>query len=284
MSGSRPPQDAGEEPVAAPAPPYAAGKTDAPRAPTRVTPHSGPPTPSSPPLPVSTPPPPARSSTPPGVDADRIRRQALAARLSGGRIGSTRPPPPASSAPPPPAPRTTPPVGLPSVDPRATPLVEAAAAAAASGDLDEAARQYRAAVDIDSDPALRAAYEATAARAKDQQFDKALAEATEAEKAQRWAAAGAAYVRAFELKPSARLAHLAATAIRHTRANLQRGLHYAEQALRLEPNRVVHHLSLSLLLQDTGETIRARAAFEKARALDPNHPGLAAVQARLKAR
>ena len=281
MSGSRPPQHAGEEPVAAPAPPDAARKTDAPRAPIRVTPHSGPPTPSSPPLPLSTPPPPARSSTPPGIDAERIRRQALAARLSGGRIGSTRPPPPASSPPPP---RITPPVGLPSVDPRATPFVEAAVAAAASGDLDEATRQYRAAVDVDSEPALRAAYEATAARAKDQQFDKALAEATEAEKAQRWAAAGAAYVRAFELKPSARLAHLAATAIRHTRANLQRGLHYAEQALRLEPNRVVHHLSLSLLLQDTGDTIRARVAFEKARALDPNHPGLAAVQARLKAR
>jgi tetratricopeptide (TPR) repeat protein len=175
-------------------------------------------------------------------------------------------------------------VGFPSVDPRAVPFVEAALAAAAAGDLDEATRQYRAAVDVDSEPSLRAAYEATATRSKDQQYEKALGEAAEAEKAQRWAAAGAAYARAFELKPTARLAHLAATAIRHTRANLQRGLHYAEQALRLEPNRVVHHLSLSLLLQDTGDTVRARAAFEKARALDPNHPGLAAVQARLKAR
>jgi tetratricopeptide (TPR) repeat protein len=224
-------------------------------------------------------------------EADRARAQAFAARLAGaGRMrqatpvqpfhgtGTPRPPSPISSA------------SNPAVDPKAAvdalrrryeqsvaransspgpSNVHAAETAAARGDHAEAARLYRAALEQASDPTQKATLVQAENHEKEQQRTADMAKAKEAEQRQEFAAAAAAWARAFDAGPNADVANRAALCFRRAGTDLRRATRYGEEAVKLDPNKAAYRVNLALAYADAGLGRRARGEIDRALALDP---------------
>ena len=260
-------------------------KASAPPAPTRS------PSASAPPLTVSVPP------TSPRPDPGR--REAFAARIVGARAGgpgaervSVRP-----SRIPSKRPSKAPSDGTsgPSVDPlrrffatkvqesgreRARVFVEAANLALAKDDLVGAAQHYRLALQCCDGPEIRSALAAVEGQASARTFERAMREATLAEKTERWDEAAHRYAKAYAAIPGAHVAERLANALRNHGADPRRAVKMAEEAVQREPQNVAYHCTLGEACGDAGLWTRARSEAERALALAPSDPRAKALAAR----
>jgi predicted Zn-dependent protease len=96
-----------------------------------------------------------------------------------------------------------------------------------------------------------------------------------------WGEAGAAYAKVFALAPSADVAFRAAGALRRAGTDGRRAVHFGEEAVKLDPNKAVYHLALALTYIDAGLLVRARGELDRGQALDPKHPLIREVLAKL---
>jgi curved DNA-binding protein CbpA len=229
--------------------------------------------------PAASPPPQRPSGSIPAFDMDRARREALAARLGGGRLRSHSSLPAQS-----PAPRAVTSPGASPVPPKASAAshVEAALAALRKNDLTEAADCYKRALELTSEPSIRAAYEATMTRVRAGQVEAALHQVRLAERTGKWNEAGIAYARLLALRPSAETAHRAACAFRRAGGDPRRALHHAEQAVQLDAEKAAYRVTLALLWLDAGQTAQAKEQLERAQKLDRDEPTLRDAWAKLK--
>jgi curved DNA-binding protein CbpA len=269
------------------------------------------PPPSPPPPSAPTPAPPRAPSSP---ELDRARQQAFASRLGGNTArfrGVTpatafNPGGPTPGKPSPavrPAGRASSP-GMPAVDPKAavdalrrryedsvahartrtlSQHLQGAEAAVTKGDFTEAARLYRLAFEQGADPAIGAALAQVEAKAKEQQHASAIARAKEAEQKQDYVTAGASWGRACELVPSAETANRAAMCLRRAGNDSRRAAKYGEEAVKLEPNKATHRVTLALIYADAGLVLRAHGEIERAQALDPQNPLVKEALVRIRA-
>jgi len=147
--------------------------------------------------------------------------------------------------------------------------VHAAETAAARGDHAEAARLYRAALEQASDPTQKATLVQAENHEKEQQRTADMAKAKEAEQRQEFAAAAAAWARAFDAGPNADVANRAALCFRRAGTDLHRATRYGEEAVKLDPNKAAYRVNLALAYADAGLGRRARGEIDRALALDP---------------
>jgi tetratricopeptide (TPR) repeat protein len=144
-------------------------------------------------------------------------------------------------------------------------FVRAAKEALDRDDLVSAANHFRLALQNKDDPALRAAYEQTDAKARKRVRDTSLAGAREAEHAGRWGEAAAKYAKAHGAHAEAWIAERAAHAMRLEGTDLRRAAHLAEQAVLAEPHNAAYRVTLGEIYFDAG--LLSRAAGEAGRAI-----------------
>ena len=143
-------------------------------------------------------------------------------------------------------------------------FVRAAEEALDRHDFVAAANNYRLAVQVSDDPALRRALEETDAKARVRVRESSLAAARSAEQAGRWAEAGEKYAKAYAAQPDAWVAERAANALRMAATDLRTAVRLAEQAVLAEPTNAGYRVTLGEVYFDAG--MLARAAGESARA------------------
>ncbi len=143
-------------------------------------------------------------------------------------------------------------------------FVRAAEEALDRHDFVAAANNYRLAVQVSDDPALRIALEETDAKARVRVRETSLSAARSAEQAGRWAEAGEKYAKAHAAQPAAAVAERAANAMRLAGGDLRAAARLAEQAVLAEPTNAAYRVTLGEIYFDAG--LLARAAGESARA------------------
>jgi tetratricopeptide (TPR) repeat protein len=165
---------------------------------------------------------------------------------------------------------------------QATGLVQAAETAAAQGDFIEAARLYRAATEHSSNPSLRAVMVDVEARAKEQSHAMALARGKESEQRQDYSDAAAQWARAFDISPSADVAHRASLCFRRAGTDLRRAAKYGEEAVKADPHKAPYRVNLALVYADLGMSLRAHGEIERAREIDPQNQQMKDAYARIR--
>jgi tetratricopeptide (TPR) repeat protein len=166
-------------------------------------------------------------------------------------------------------------------------FVRAAREALERDDVVAAANNYRLAVQVSDDPALRVALEEIDVKARARVRDVSVAGARAAEAGGRWADAAAKYVKAHGAHPEAWIAERAANAIRHEGGDLRRAAQLAEQAVLAEPSNAGYRVTLGEIYLDAGLMARAKGESGRAIALAPADPralSLAKAVARVKAK
>jgi len=143
-------------------------------------------------------------------------------------------------------------------------FVRAAEEALDRHDFVAAANNYRLAVQVSDDPALRIALEQADAKARVRVRETSLSAARSAEQSGRWAEAGEKYAKAHAAQPAAAVAERAANAMRLAGADLRAAARLAEQAVLAEPTNAGYRVTLGEIYFDAG--LLARAAGESARA------------------
>jgi curved DNA-binding protein CbpA/predicted transcriptional regulator len=151
-------------------------------------------------------------------------------------------------------------------------FVRAAKEALERDDVVAASHHYGLAVQCSNDPALRAAFEATDAKARVRIRDKSLAGARAAEQAGRWEEAGGKYAKAYGAHAEAWIAERAGNAMRLAKGDLRRAAQLAEQAVLAEPNTAAYRVTLGEIYLDAGLATRAAGEAARALALAPNDP------------
>jgi tetratricopeptide (TPR) repeat protein len=165
---------------------------------------------------------------------------------------------------------------------RARVFVDAGNYALAKEDLVGAAQNYRLALQCHDDPEIRGALEAVEGKAAAQTFERAMREATVAEKAERWDEAVQRYGKAYAAIPGAQVAERLANALRMQGSDLRRAVKMAEDAVLREPQNVVHHVTLGAACADAGLWTRARSEADRALALAPADAAAKALATRVK--
>lgn len=148
---------------------------------------------------------------------------------------------------------------------------EEGAVASAKGDHLAAAKAYRAAHKLTSDPLFEAAHRDAAAKVKAALVDTYLQQARYEEQSQNWTMAALSYLKALDGRPEdPELAERAANALRSEGRDLHRAAHLAEQAVQAKPNHGAYRATLGHVYLDAKLFLRARSELEHAARLLPN--------------
>ncbi|HPB96375.1 MAG TPA: DnaJ domain-containing protein [Polyangiaceae bacterium] len=234
---------------------------------------------------------PMRSSARPAPTREsmRARREAFAARMSGGRVSRIPPPPTPSSEPPA---RPSVPQGVAAGEALLRHVTErkeavrqaqidkylqAAKTALEQGDFAAAANSYRLALHMEPDSAeIQEAFETTQARATVELAGSYLQQARYEERAERWLEAARSYSRAADgMLSDAQVQSKAAEAMWKANLDLRKAAEYAKRALALDSNNPEYHVILGKIYLAAGLVLNARRELELANELSPNDATIA---------
>jgi len=153
-----------------------------------------------------------------------------------------------------------------------------------AGDIVGAANNYRLALQMHNDPAIRQKLEAIDAQSRDLRHEKYLVRARGAERAERWEDAADNYVRANEARKEASCAERGAYTLRISKGDLRLAATLGEQAVAHDGKNVEYRVTLGEVYFASGFAVRAKEESEAALALAPTNPRAKALAAAIRER
>ncbi len=228
----------------------------------------------------------AAATSPPSVTREsmKARREAFAARMSGGRV-SRVPPPPSTE---PPVRPTAPPVSAAQAGEalrrhvaerkdaarraQIKKYVDAARKAQEQGDPAAAANAFQLALQLSpEDPELVRAHEQAQASATSLLADSYLQQARYEERAERWREAARSYTRAADgMLEDAEVQSKAAETMLKANLDMRKAAEYAKRATGLSPKNPNYHVILGKIYLAAGLMLNGRREIELAAELAPN--------------